>query len=70
MFKSRPSDLSPSWYLAATDDRMIPPAAQHLMAKRADASVAGTKGSHAIYISQPKAVAQLLDKVAKSLSMR
>jgi pimeloyl-ACP methyl ester carboxylesterase len=60
----------PSWYLVATDDRMIPPAAQRLMAKRADATVADAKGSHAIYVSQPKAVAELIEKAAMSLSMK
>src|SRR6202521_2059605 len=55
----------PSWYLVSTDDRMIPPAAQRLMAKRAGATVVDTKGSHAIYVSQPKAVAELIEKAAK-----
>ncbi len=60
----------PSWYLVATDDRMIPPAAQRLMAKRADATVSEAKGSHAIYVSQPKAVAELIEKAAKSLATK
>jgi pimeloyl-ACP methyl ester carboxylesterase len=60
----------PSWYLVATDDRMIPPAAQRLMAKRAGATVTEAKGSHAIYVSQPKAVAELIEKAAKSLSLK
>jgi pimeloyl-ACP methyl ester carboxylesterase len=58
----------PSWYLVATDDRMIPPAAQHLRAKRAGATVAEAKGSHAIYVSQPKAVAGLIEKAANTLA--
>jgi pimeloyl-ACP methyl ester carboxylesterase len=60
----------PSWYLVATDDRMIPPAAQRLMAKRAGATVVEEKGSHAIYVSQPKAVAEIIEKAAKSLLMK
>ncbi len=60
----------PSWYLVATDDRMIPPAAQRAMSKRAGSSVVEVKGSHAIYVSQPKAVADLIEKAAKSLSER
>jgi hypothetical protein len=28
------------------------------------------KGSHAIYVSQPKAVAELIEKAAKSLSVK
>src|SRR5246127_1437205 len=47
----------PSWYLVATDDRMIPPAAQRLMSKRAGSTVVEVAGSHAIYVSQPNAVA-------------
>ena len=60
----------PSWYLVATDDRMIPPAAQRSMSKRAGSSVVEVKGSHAVYVSQPEAVAELIKKAAKSLSMR
>jgi pimeloyl-ACP methyl ester carboxylesterase len=60
----------PSWYLVATDDRMIPPAAQRLMSKRAGSSVVEVKGSHAIYVSQPKPVAELIEKAAKSLSVK
>ena len=44
----------PSWYLVATEDRMIPPPAQHTMAGRAGATVAEIAGSHAIYESQPQ----------------
>ena len=54
----------PSWYLVATDDRMIPPPAQRLMSKRAGSTVVEVKGSHAIYVSQPKAVAALIAKAA------
>ena len=60
----------PSWYLVATDDRMIPPPAQHAMAKRAGASVVEVKGSHAVYVSQPEAVAELIKKAAKSVVTR
>jgi len=60
----------PSWYLVATDDRMIPPAAQRSMSKRAGSSVVEVKGSHAVYVSQPEAVADLIKKAAKSLAMK
>jgi pimeloyl-ACP methyl ester carboxylesterase len=59
----------PSWYLVATDDRMIPPDAQRGMSKRAGSTVVEVKGSHAVYVSQPKPVAQLIEKAAKSLSL-
>jgi pimeloyl-ACP methyl ester carboxylesterase len=60
----------PSWYLVATDDRMIPPPAQRAMSKRAGSDVVEVKGSHAVYVSQPKAVADLIKKAANSLSMK
>jgi pimeloyl-ACP methyl ester carboxylesterase len=60
----------PSWYLIATDDRMIPPPAQRAMSKRAGSNVVEVKGSHAIYVSQPQAVAELIEKAAKSLSVK
>ena len=55
----------PSWYLVVTEDKMIPPAAQRLMAKRAGSKVAEVAGSHAIYVSQPTAVAALIERAAK-----
>jgi pimeloyl-ACP methyl ester carboxylesterase len=55
----------PSWYLVATDDRMIPPPAQQFMAKRAGSRVVATKGSHAVYVSQPAAVAALIERAAR-----
>ena len=54
----------PSWYLVATEDRMIPPPAQRAMAQRAGATVAEVAGSHAIYESQPQAVADLIKQAA------
>jgi pimeloyl-ACP methyl ester carboxylesterase len=57
----------PSWYLVATDDKMIPPAAQRFMSKRAGSTVIEVAGSHAIYVSQPKAVAALIEKAARAL---
>ena len=57
----------PSWYLVATDDRMIPPPAQRLMSKRAGAKVVEVAGSHAVYISQPEAVAALIKEAAKGV---
>ena len=55
----------PSWYLVATDDKMIPPPAQRFMSERAGATVVEVAGSHAIYVSQPNAVASLITQAAK-----
>ncbi|MFK0152138.1 alpha/beta fold hydrolase [Streptomyces sp. NPDC090499] len=57
----------PSWYLHVTEDRMIPPAAQVTMAQRIGATVAETPGSHAIYVSRPDVVADLIKKAAATL---
>jgi len=51
----------PSWYLVATEDRMIPPPAQREMSARAGSTVVEVAGSHAIYVSQPAAVAELIE---------
>ena len=56
----------PSSYLVATDDRMIPPRAQRFMAERAGAKVVEVAGSHAIYVSQPQAVASIIKEAATS----
>jgi pimeloyl-ACP methyl ester carboxylesterase len=57
----------PSWYLVATDDKMIPPAAQRFMSKRAGSTVVEAAGSHAIYVSKPEEVAALIEKAAKGV---
>jgi len=57
----------PSWYLIATDDKMIPPAAQRFMSKRAGSTVVEAAGSHAIYVSQPNAVAAIIEKAAGAM---
>jgi pimeloyl-ACP methyl ester carboxylesterase len=55
----------PSWYLVATDDKMIPPPAQRAMASRAKAQVTEAPGSHAIYVSSPEKVASVIEQAAK-----
>jgi len=55
----------PSWYLLTTDDRMIPPPAQRAMAERAKAAVTETPASHAVYVSQPAAVAAVITQATQ-----
>ena len=55
----------PSWYLVASDDKMIPPDAQRAMSKRAGSTVVEVKGSHAIYVSRPREVAAIITKAAQ-----
>jgi len=59
----------PSWYLVSTEDQMIPPNAQRAMSKRAGATVVEVKGSHAVYVSQPRAVADLIVKAATGVAL-
>jgi pimeloyl-ACP methyl ester carboxylesterase len=58
----------PSWYLVATEDRMIPPPAQRSMSERAGSTVEEAAGSHSIYVSQPATVAALIKKAASEVS--
>jgi pimeloyl-ACP methyl ester carboxylesterase len=58
----------PSWYLVATDDKMIPPPAQRGMSRRAGSVVTETPGSHAVYVSNPKAVAAVIKRAADKVA--
>ena len=55
----------PSWYLLTTEDRMIPPPAQRFMSQRAGSTVVEGAASHAVYVSQPNAVAALIKQAAQ-----
>jgi pimeloyl-ACP methyl ester carboxylesterase len=55
----------PSWYLLVTEDKMIPLPAQKFMSGRAGSEVTEVSGSHAIYVSQPQAVATIIKEAAK-----
>src|SRR3954463_1771237 len=61
--------LRPSWYLVASDDRMIPPPAQRAMAERAGATVREVSGSHSVYVSQAQATADLIHTAVESLTV-
>jgi pimeloyl-ACP methyl ester carboxylesterase len=54
----------PSFYLVAIQDGMIPPPAQRMMAQRAGATVREAAGSHAIYVSKPEPVADIIEAAA------
>ena len=58
----------PAFYLVVHGDHMIPEEAQRAMAKRANATVVNTNGSHAIYVSNPKVVATLIEEAAKKVA--
>jgi pimeloyl-ACP methyl ester carboxylesterase len=57
-----------SWALIATEDRAIHPDLMRSMAKRAGSVVSEVKASHAVFMSQPAAVADLIETAAKAVS--
>jgi pimeloyl-ACP methyl ester carboxylesterase len=58
----------PSWYLVGTLDNVIPPFLQTFMAERANAQIVRVKAPHPSMISHPKAVADLIERAARSTS--
>jgi len=56
----------PSWYLLVSDDRMIPIAAQRFMCERAGSNAMEVAGNHAIYVSNPQAVATIIQAAASA----
>jgi len=54
----------PTYGIVATDDRVINPDLQRWMYKRAGSKVTEVKASHAIEISQPEAVAAVIEQAA------
>jgi pimeloyl-ACP methyl ester carboxylesterase len=60
--------IKPSWYLVTTEDRMIPPPAQRATSERAGSAAVESVGSHSIYVSQPTAVASLIEQAASAVA--
>ena len=54
----------PSWYLVTTQDLMIPPQAQRAMSQRAGSKVTEVAASHSVFLSQPAAVAAVIEQAA------
>jgi pimeloyl-ACP methyl ester carboxylesterase len=55
----------PSWYMITTEDRMIPPVAQRGMSQRTGATIVEVEASHSVYVSQPRATADLIKRAAQ-----
>jgi pimeloyl-ACP methyl ester carboxylesterase len=58
----------PSWYLVATEDRALPPESQRAMAVRAGSEITELAATHAVYITQPDKVADLIKRAAQQLA--
>jgi hypothetical protein len=50
----------------ATDDKSIVPSIQRAMYKRSNTKVTEVKGSHVVFMSQPKAVADVIIAAANA----
>jgi pimeloyl-ACP methyl ester carboxylesterase len=55
----------PTYAIVATDDRMINPELQRWMYQRAKAHVTEVKSSHVVFLSQPQAVAKVIEAAAR-----
>ncbi|MFG3207077.1 alpha/beta fold hydrolase [Streptomyces sp. NPDC048192] len=58
----------PSWSLIATEDFNIPPAAQRFMSERARAHTTEVSASHAVSVSQPAAVAHIIEQASQVIA--
>ncbi|HEX7640056.1 MAG TPA: alpha/beta hydrolase [Burkholderiaceae bacterium] len=56
----------PSYAIVAKDDRSINPELERWMYRRSGAVTTEIAGSHAVYMSQPRAVAAVIEKAAKA----
>jgi pimeloyl-ACP methyl ester carboxylesterase len=59
----------PSWAVVATSDNAIHPDAERHMARRAGAEIVEVDASHSIALSQPTAVADLIENAANVVSV-
>ncbi|ARP94506.1 alpha/beta fold hydrolase [Bordetella genomosp. 13] len=58
----------PNWAIVATEDKAIDPKLLRHMAKRIGAQVTEVQASHVPFVTQPKAVADVIDRAARSTS--
>lgn len=56
----------PSWYLVASQDRAIDPAAERFFAKRMHAHTVEVKASHSVLASQPRRTTALIESAAQN----
>jgi len=54
----------PSYAIVATEDRYVTPELQRWMYQRAGSKITEIKASHSVYISQPEAVAKVIEEAA------
>ena len=62
--------VKPSSFIVATEDGAIDPKLLRKTATRIGAQTVEIKGSHVVFLSQPQAVANVIDKAAKAASAK
>ncbi|MFX1682311.1 alpha/beta hydrolase [Mitsuaria sp. CC2] len=60
----------PSWAVIATDDKAFDQRMLQAMAKRIGAKVTEVKASHAVYMTQPTVVADVIDQAAQRQQLK
>ena len=58
----------PSWFIVATEDAAISPAMLHQQAGKIGATKVEIRASHVPMVSQPHAVADVIDQAARAVS--
>ncbi|MEU1212561.1 lipase family alpha/beta hydrolase [Streptomyces sp. NPDC005791] len=56
----------PSWFLVASDDHLIPPAAERFMANRAHAHKSEVDAPHNVLLTNPGAVSHVIEQAART----
>ena len=60
----------PAYGIVATEDKSIEPSVQRTMYKRSNTKITEIKGSHVVFISQPKAVAEVIITASKEVTKK
>ncbi|WP_175633994.1 alpha/beta fold hydrolase [Pedobacter ghigonis] len=60
----------PAYAVIATEDKSINPDIQRAMYKRSNTKATEIKGSHVVFISQPKAVAEVIIAASKEIAVK
>ena len=61
--------VKPSWYVVATDDGAIAPELLRSTARRIGAATTEVRGSHVVFLTQPKAVADVIERAAQGAAI-
>jgi len=60
----------PTWAVIATEDKAFGEGMLHAMAKRMNADITEVKASHALFMTQPDVISEVIDRAARETSAR